>query len=380
MPALHGPSFRLLGSDVQLHVSWGVVLPLFAAVVALSRLPIVLPGLDPIAAWSAGVAAALLALVGAVAHETGHMLAARARRVPYGPTILYFFGGVDASDRPLSGAGDEGLVAIAGPVASLVVAAALGGLSVAVSSVAGDAAAAGVEALVVGAGFSLLIGLVNLLPGDPLDGGRIVHSLAWHLTGDPLRARGTTARVGRSVGLLMVGAGFVVALAGDVTSSIVLILAGWFVRTGAVAAERRATLRDLVADLTVADAMDADPPEVSATLTLDTFATAAVEGGDHDAFAVTRDGTVVGVLGLRAIRKLRRDVWPRTRAEEAMAGIGDLRALGPDGALWPALEELQRSGRDALPVLRDGVFVGLLTRVSATRKIRERAALAGRSA
>ncbi len=380
MPALHGPSFRLLGSDVQLHVSWGAVLPLLAALVALSRLPTVLPGLDPIAAWSAGVAAALLALVGAVAHETGHMLAARARRVPHGPTILYFFGGVDASDRPLSGAGDEGLVAIAGPVASLVVAAALGGLSVAVSSVTGDAAAAVGEALVVGAGFSLLIGLVNLLPGDPLDGGRVVHSIAWRLTGEPVRARRTTARVGRSVGLLMVGAGFVVALAGDVTSSVVLILAGWFVRTGAVAAERRATLRDLVAGLTVADAMDADPPEVATTLTLDTFGPAALEAGDHDAFAVTRDGTVVGVLGLRAIRKLRRDVWPRTRVEEAMAGIGDLRALGPDGALWPALEELQRSGRDALPVLRDGAFVGLLTRLSATRKIRERAAVTGRSA
>jgi Zn-dependent protease len=380
MPALHGPSFRLLGSDVQLHVSWGVVLPMLAAVVALSRLPTALPGLDPIAAWSAGVAAALLALVGAVVHETGHILAARARRVPYGPTILYFFGGVDASDRPLSGAGDEGLVAIAGPLASLVAAGALGALAVAVSSVAGDAAAAVGEALVVGAGFSLLIGLVNLLPGDPLDGGHVVHSIAWRLTGEPVRARRTTARVGRSVGLLMVGAGFVVALAGDVASSIVLILAGWFVRTGAVAAERRATLRDLVADLTVAGAMDADPPEVSATLTLDTFASAAVEGSDHDAFAVTRDGTVVGVLGLRAIRKLRRDVWPRTRAEDAMAGLGDLRALGPDDALWPALEELQRSGRDALPVLRDGAFVGLLTRLSATRTIRERAALTGRSA
>jgi Zn-dependent protease len=380
MPALHGPSFRLLGSDVQLHVSWGAVLPILAVIVALSRLPIVLPGVDPIAAWSAGLVAALLALAGALVHESGHVLAARARGVAYGPTILYFFGGVDASDRPLSGAGDEGLVAIAGPAASLVAAGGLGVLAVAVSSVAGDGAAAVREGLVVGAGFSLLIGLVNLLPGDPLDGGRIVHSLAWRVTGDPLRARGTTARVGRSVGLLMVGAGFVVALAGDVTSSIVLILAGWFVRTGSVAAERRATLRDLVSGLSVADAMDADPPEVATTLTLDTFGPAAVEGGDHDAFAVTRDGTVVGVLGLRAIRKLRRDAWPRTRAEEAMAGIGDLRALGPDGPLWPALEELQRSGRDALPVMRDGAFVGLLTRLSATRTIRERAALSGRSA
>jgi Zn-dependent protease len=324
--------------------------------------------------------AALLALAGAVAHEAGHVVAARARRVPHGPGILYFFGGVDASDRPLSSPGDEAIVAVAGPVASLAAAAALGGLALAAASLTGAVAAAVGEALVVGAGFSLLIGLANLLPGDPLDGGRIVHGVAWRITGDVGRARRTTARVGRSVGLLMVGAGFVVALAGDVTSSIVLILAGWFVRTGAIAAERRAALRDLVADLTVADAMDADPPEVPTGLTLDTFAPAAIEGGERDAFAVTRDGTVVGILGLRAIRRLRRDAWPRTRAEEAMTVLGDLRPLEPDAALWPALEELQRSGRDALPVLRDGSFAGLLTRMSATRTIRERAALTGRSA
>jgi Zn-dependent protease len=357
-----------------------VVLPLLAAVVALSRIPTVRPELDPLAAWAAGLAAALLALLGAAVHETGHVLAARARRVPHGPTILYFFGGVDASDRPLSSPGDEAVVAAAGPVASLLAAATLGALAIGTTTLTGIAPAVLGEALVVGAGFSLLIGLANLLPGDPLDGGRIVHGAAWRITGDAGRARRTTARVGRSVGLLMVGAGFVVALAGDVTSSIVLILAGWFVRTGAIAAERRATLRDLVAGLTVADAMDAAPPEVPTGLTLDTFAPAAVDGGERDAFAVTRDGTVVGVLGLRAIRRLRQDAWPRTRTEEAMTALGDLLPLSPDGALWPALEELQRSGRDALPVLREGAFAGLLTRMSATRTIRERAALAGRSA
>jgi Zn-dependent protease len=380
MSALRGPTFRLLGTEVQLHVSWGVVLPLLAAVVALSRIPTVRPEPDPVAAWAAGLVAALLALLGAVVHEIGHVLAARARRAPHGPTILYFFGGVDASDRPLSTPGDEAVVAAAGPVASLLAAAALGALAIGTTTLTGIAPAVLAEALVVGAGFSLLIGLANLLPGDPLDGGRIVHGAAWRITGDAGRARRTTARVGRSVGLLMVGAGFVVALAGDVTSSIVLILAGWFVRTGAIAAERRATLRDLVAGLTVADAMDAAPPEVPTGLTLDTFAPAAVDGGERDAFAVTRDGTVVGVLGLRAIRRLRQDAWPRTRTEEAMTALGDLLPLSPDGALWPALEELQRSGRDALPVLREGAFAGLLTRMSATRTIRERAALAGRSA
>jgi CBS domain-containing protein len=256
----------------------------------------------------------------------------------------------------------------------------LGGLAVLAASVAGPAATAAREALAVGAGFSLLISLANLLPGDPLDGGRIVHGISWQVTGDPLRARRSTARVGRAFGLLLVGAGFVVALAGDVTSSLVLVLAGWFVRSGAVAAERRASLRDLVADLHVRDAMDADPPEVGSTLTLDTFAAAAIDAGDRDAYVVGRDGEIVGVIGVRTIRRMRRDAWQRTRAADAMVALPDLRALAPDDGLWAALEELQRTDRDALPVMLDGALVGLLTRLSVTRAVRDRARVRGGTA
>lgn len=378
MPMLRGPSFALFGARITLHVSWVVVFPVLVAVLTLTRLPAAVPGVDPAVAWAAGLGGATLALVVAVVHEAAHAAAARMRRIPYGPSILYFFGGVDASDRPLSGAVDETVIAVAGPLVSAAVAAALVAIAAASAPATGMAADALREALVVGAGFSALIGLANLLPGDPLDGGRIVHGIAWRLTGDPLRARRTTARVGRGVGLLLVGAGFAVAIAGDVADSVVLILAGWFVRTGAVAAERRATLRDLVGDLRVSDAMDRAPAEIAQTLTLDTFAPQALETGEQDAFAVARDGDVVGVLGLRTIRRLKRDAWERTRAGDAMTALADLRAFAPDDALWPALEELNRSGRDALPVLHDGSFVGLLSRLSVARKVNERARLARR--
>ena len=380
MRGLRGPTFPLLGSAVTLHVTWAVVLPVLAGVIALSRLPAVSPGMDAALAWASGIAGALLALVGAVVHESGHVIASRVRGRPHGPTMLYFFGGVDVSDRPLSDPTDEAVVAIAGPVAGTLLALVLGALAVVVASVPGPVAAAGREALVVGAGFSLLISLANLLPGDPLDGGRIVHGLSWRVTGDPLRARRATARVGRAVGLLLVGAGFIVALSGDVTTSLVLVLAGWFVRSGAVAAERRAAVRDLVADLHVGDVMDEDPPEVGSTLTLDTFASAALEAGDRDAYVVGRDGEIVGVLGVRAIRRLRRDVWPRTRASDAMTALADLQPLAPEDGLWAALEELQRADRDALPVLRDGAFVGLLTRLSVTRAVRDRTRVRGSTA
>jgi CBS domain-containing protein len=286
---------------------------------------------------------------------------------------------VEAIDRPASSPRDEVLVAGGGPAASLVLALALGAAAAAVApATPGGIAEAIHEALLLGSGLSALIGFANLLPADPLDGGRIVHGLAWGATHDAKRARRVTARTGRSMGLLLIGAGFVVALAGDAVDSIVLIAAGWFVRSGSMASERRAALRDLVGDLHVEDAMERDTPALAPQLTLDTFAPAALEAGESDAFAVRRDGELVGVLGIRSIRRLRRDRWPTIRVEDAMTALADLTPLAPDAPLWPAIEELQRSGGDALPVVGETGVVGLLTRVSVARLVTERARSAGR--
>jgi len=376
---LRGPTFRLLGAEVTLHPSWIVVLPLIAVALAISRPEITGDPLDGIAV-GLGVAVALLALVGALVHEGGHVAVARARRVPYGPATLYFFGGVETVDRPASTPRDEVLIAGGGPVANLVLAVLLGAAASAVAPATPTGVLEAVhEALLLGSGLSALIGIANLLPGEPLDGGRIVHGIAWSVTHDRARARRTASRTGRSVGLLLMGGGFVTALAGDPVDSVVLIAAGWFVRSGAVAAERRAGLRDLVGDLHVEDAMERDAPALAPQLTLDTFAPAALETGENDAFAVRRDGELVGVLGIRSIRRLRRDRWPTVRVEQAMTALADLTPLAPDAPLWPAIEELQRSGGDALPVVGETGVVGLLTRVSVARLVTERAKAAGRT-
>lgn len=378
MRRLHGPTFRLLGAEVTLHPSWIIVLPVIAVALAISRPQVTGDPVDALAV-ALGVAVALLTLVGALVHEGGHVAIARARRVAYGPAVLYFFGGVESIERPAATPRDEVFIAGGGPVASLVLAVALGAAAAAVAPATPSGIVEAVhEALLLGSGLSALIGIANLLPSDPLDGGRIVHGLAWGATHDAVRARRIAARTGRSMGLVLIGGGFMVALAGDPVDSVVLIAAGWFVRSGAIASERRAGLRDLVGGLCVADAMERDAPALAPQLTLDTFAPAALEGGESDAFAVRRDGEIVGVLGIRSIRRLRRDRWPTIHVEDAMTALADLTPLAPDAPLWPAIEALQRSGGDALPVVGDAGVVGLLTRVSVARLVTERSRASGR--
>ncbi len=376
MRRLGGYTFRLLGADVRLHPSWFLVLPLVAVALAVSRPELTGDPLDGPTVVLGIVAAALL-LVAAIAHEAGHVAVARLRRAPYGPTTLYFFGGVETIDREPGRPRDEVLVAAGGPAASLAFALVLGTAAAVIPQGAGVAGVAR-EALLLGSGLTVLIGLANLLPGEPLDGGRIVYGIAWGATHDPRRARRIAGRTGRTMGLLLIGGGLVAAFAGDPADAVVFVAAGWFVRSGAIAAERREGVRDLVGALRVEDAMDRDAPALAPTLTLDTFASAALETGDPDAFAVRRDGELVGVLGLRAIRRLRRDRWPTIRVEDAMTALADLTSLAPSAPLWPAIEELQRSGGDALPVVGEGGVVGLLTRVSVARLVTERARIAGR--
>jgi Zn-dependent protease len=374
-----GPTFTIAGSEIRIHGSWALVVPLVAAVLGLSRFPTTHPSWPATVTWGAAIAVAALCFLAGLVHETAHASAARRMRVPYGPSTLYFFGGVEGVEGTRTSWLDEMVVATAGPLASVAFAALILAAGLPFAGGGGPEAAALVEVAALGAAISALIALVNVIPGEPLDGGKIVHALAWRVSGDPDRASRTVGRTGRAVGLLLIGGGFVLAFRGDVADSIVVILAGWLVRSSASMSDRRAKLRELVADAHVADAMDRDTPTVASQLTLDTFAQDALQTQDRDAFAVTRDAQTVGVIGVRQLRRLGKGRWSSTRAAEAMTPLDEMPSLGPDDPLWPALQELQRSGEDALPVMRDGALLGLLTRVSVTKLVTERARATGRT-
>ena len=374
-----GPTVTIAGAEVRIHASWALIVPLVAAVLGLSRFPATHPDWPGTVTWGAAIAVAALCFLAAILHETAHVVAARRMRIPYGPTTLYFFGGVETMERLPTAWLDELVVAAAGPVASIAFAALVLAAGLPFAGSGGAEAAALVEIAALGAAISALVALVNVVPGEPLDGGRIVHALAWRISGDPARAARTTARTGRAVGLLLIGGGLLLAVRGDVADSVVVILAGWLVRSSASMSERRAALRELVADAHVADAMDRDAPAISSQLTLDTFAPGALEAQEQDAFTVTRDDETVGIIGVRQLRRLGKKRWPSTRAAEAMTPLDLMPTLRPEDPLWPALQELHRSGEDALPVMLDGTLLGLLTRVSVARLVTERAHATGRS-
>src|SRR5947207_14338893 len=221
---------RIAGIEIGLHYTWLFAVVLIAWSLSVGYFPSVLPALGAATYWALGILAALLLFVSVLLHELSHSLVARARGLQVDSITLFIFGGVSNLQSEALTARDEFLVAVVGPVSSLVLAGIFWLLSqgMAVSSAA--AALFGYLALV-----NVLLGVFNLIPGFPLDGGRVFRSLVGGATGDMRRATVVAAYAGQAVGWLLILWGFVRLLSGDFFGGLWTAFIGWFLNNAAEA-------------------------------------------------------------------------------------------------------------------------------------------------
>ncbi len=366
------PIARLFGFEIRIHVSWAIILAVIAVTTA-TQVGRIAPGIGTTGGWAIGAIVATAFLLSALAHELGHALAARHVGLPGGPIIVYFFGGAATSRLETTRPRDEVLVAIAGPLVSLVVGGAFMVLALAGELTgAGAMQAIGRVALVIGV-MNLLLGGVNLLPAFPLDGGRIVRGLAWSRTGDPGRALRIAASSGRYLGILFATAGIVGILVVDSVDGLMLAVCGWFIVSSAGAVERSADVDLVLEGISVADVMEHDVSGVPPGLTLDTFAAQILDGAVPSSVAVLRGPDLVGMVGAKQVRRIRRDRWPETRAEDLMVSGDAMPSVAPETSLRDALDQFHRSGLDGLPVLEAGALAGIVTRRAVATAIAEAA-------
>jgi Zn-dependent protease/CBS domain-containing protein len=355
------PVARLFGIEIRVTFGWVFVLAVIA-VVAVGELSAIEPELDGVIGWVLGAIVAAGFFVSSVSHDLAHALVARRRGIDVRSIGVSFFGGATPFDPASGDPGDDAVIAASGPIVSLVIGGALFGISMGVVGVAGEFnAAAGV--LVVLVLLNVLLGLVNLVPAYPLDGGRIVRDLVWRRSGSERTGWRAAARTGRLTGMLITGIGIAYFAFRNDLSGLMVALTGWFFVMSANAVRDRIRLDDILGGHTVREAMDEDPPTVTPTLTVDTVAGQLLDG-TSPLFAVpVVDGeAVVGILGPLQLRRLRRSDWATTRVGDAMAAPPKLTMLGPDEPMRPALERMYRAGLDGLPVLEDGRLIGVLTR------------------
>ncbi len=364
------PIARLFGFEIRVHVSWAIILAVIG-VTAATQATLIAPEIGTTGGWIIGAVVAAAFLLSALAHELGHALAARHVGLPGGPVIIYFFGGAATSRLETTRPRDEVLVAVAGPIVSLVA-----GAGLMVIALGGELAASGAPfvigrvALVIGV-MNLLLGGVNLLPAFPLDGGRIVRGLAWARTGDSSRALSIAASSGRYLGILFATAGIVGILIVDSLDGLMLAVCGWFIVSSASAIERSAAVDVMLEGISVADVMDHDVSGIPPGLTLDTFAAQILDGSSQPSVPVVRGLDLLGMVGAKQVRRIRRDRWPNTRAEDLMISGDALPSVGPETSLRDALDQFHRSGLDGLPVLEAGALTGIVTRRAVIKALAE---------
>ncbi len=362
------PLGRIAGFSVNVHWSVLVILWLFTWSLA-STLPGAVKGYSSVAYWVAGVCGALVLLASLLAHELAHAVVARRSGVAVGDVTLWLFGGVTTLGGEAKTPKAAFRIAIAGPATSLALAAIFGGMVVALQTVRAAPIVVGVASWL--AAINLLLGLFNLLPGAPLDGGRVLRAFLWRRHGDSVRAGIGAAHAGRVVAFILIALGLAEFVAGGLVGGVWLAFIGWFIFAASREEESRISTQQIFAGVRVADAMTARPHTAPGWITVDDFIQRYVLGDRHSAYPVAdQSGTIVGLVTLRQLR----DVAPARRASISVAEIAlPLHAVPtatPQEPLTALLERMTPAGpRSRALVVEGGQVVGILTPTDVARLI-----------
>ncbi len=383
---------KVAGIPFRLHWSWFLAVFLIAWTLAGGFFPQTLPEYGGEVYWALGLVAALGLFVSVLLHELGHAFVARRFGIPVRGIRLFVFGGVAELGSEPKKPGQEILLALGGPAVTLLLIvlfhAALG-LLVAGGGVAWDVAGGvftpqdGTPLAAGGAALLYYLGMINtglllfnLVPAFPLDGGRVLRGAVWSVTGDYLTGTRVAGWVGIAFSWLLFAAGLLTALRGNILGGVWLFFLGTFLQNAARSGIAYGRLQQLLDGVRVADVMRRSPAAVEAGLTLQEVVDQFFLRYPYTAYPVVQGGKFVGVLTLRDMQGTNPERWGTVRAGDLAGGQGPVPVVHPQEPVLQALGKLARSERSRLPVVEDGLLVGLLCARDVTDLAEIRAGLA----
>jgi Zn-dependent protease/CBS domain-containing protein len=347
---------RIGGIAIGVHWSVLVITALLAFGLANSVLPTAAPGWPGRTYAIAAIVVTVLFLAGLLAHELAHALLARRFGIAVPRITLWLLGGVSEFEDEPRTPGAAFVIAAAGPVTSLVI----GGVAAAAGMIADTLSAPMivVTCLVWLAGINLILGIFNLLPGAPLDGGRVLHAILWRIRKDRVEAQVAADRAGVVVGLLLAGLGLAEVLYLGNLSGLWLMLLAWFLISAANAETAQVRIRAALDGHVVADLMAPDPTVGYAGQTIDMFVANVAATSRHRVFPVIDlDRRVVGIVHLADLVRVPADARASRRIAELTRPTSVVTPTDPAIEAAKALSPLS----PLVPVVRDGQLVGVVS-------------------
>jgi Zn-dependent protease/predicted transcriptional regulator len=361
---------KIMGIPVRIHYTLWLVFILIAWSLAYGYMPRQYPGLSTLTYWTIGVTSAIMLFASVLVHELSHSYIAKKNGLPIARITLFFFGGVSEMTEEPQDPKLEVKMAAAGPLMSFLIAGILGGTwylselakaSVAITAILG-----------YGALINAILGLFNLLPAFPLDGGRVFRGTLWTRSGNLINATRMATRLSEAFSLLMMFGGFVLIITGDFVDGIWTVVLGWFIKSGAETSLRQTLVGETLSGVTVGDIMTKNVLTVPPDITVEQLASDYFLVHRHDGYPVTRDGKILGMVTLQSVRAIPRDMRASARVEEAMVHGEPVVTVKSSLSALDAMHRMARERVGRLLVVENDQIVGIVTRGDLMRTIRTR--------
>jgi len=355
---------RIAGIEIAIHYTWFLIFILITWSLAAGYFPVQYQGWEVWVYWVTAAVAALLLFFSVLFHELAHSLVAKAQGLPVKNITLFLLGGISNLESEPEKPGVEFSIAIVGPLASVLLAGIFQLVDFLGYTGIGPIKAV-VDYMVM---LNILLAAFNILPGFPLDGGRVLRAIIWGTTSDLKKATAIATAVGQVFGWMFIIGGFILALTVDFMGGIWLALIGLFLNGAAEAARRELELRSIWLNVRVATVMNdrpetVDPSAPVSLLVNDIFIKRGVR-----VVPVTHDGVLQGIVTIADIKKVSSPDWPSTSVGKIMTGL-PLKTVRPEDSMSVAVQQMAENGIDQLPVVIDGRLVGMISRADIIRYV-----------
>jgi Zn-dependent protease/CBS domain-containing protein len=366
---------KLFGIEIGLHYSWFLIALLITMSLG-SQFEASHPEWGSNIIWSLSVLTAILFFVTLLAHEMSHAMVARARGLTTKAITLFALGGVAQIEKEPEDAKTEFLVGIVGPLSSAVIGVALLGIAWALGWKIEASPATPLSAMLVWLGYiNLSLAAFNMIPGYPLDGGRILRSILWLASRDALKATQRAANVGKAIALLFIAFGIFRFFGGAGFGGLWIAFIGWFLLQAATASASSVALTAGLKGVRVSDVMTADCIKLDGNMNVEQFVENYLLRSGRRCFVVEQNGEVAGLVTAHEITELERPRWPYTTLSDIMRPLDQLHTVTPATPVMEALETMGRDDVNQLPVVSGNHLDGIITRANVLQFLQTRTEL-----
>src|SRR5438105_9159315 len=367
--------FRIWGIQIGLHFSW-LLIALLVVLSLAGQFQATNPQWGTNVVWAVSILTAILFFAAIVLHELSHAAIAKMRGLPVKSITLFALGGVAQIEKEASDPKTEFWMGIVGPITSALI----GGLCLAVAALIGWDPAARHQspplAMLVWLGvINIALAVFNMIPGFPLDGGRVLRAIIWWINGDAGRATRIAARTGQAIAFVFIIVGLFRFFNGAGFGGLWLTFIGWFLLDAERSSHAQVEILKHLRGVRVRDVMTHDWPAIETGTDLQTFVDEHLLRSGHRNFAVQKNGKIVGLITPHEVKDIERTRWRQTSVGEAMLPLDRLHGVKPATPVTDALEKMGREDVNQLVVLSNSHLDGIVSRGNILRLLQTRAEL-----